>query len=116
MNEQMDAFTFVRERNRMCTYYSNFCGNCPAKDCACDKITEMYDDYDIIPIVEQWAAEHPVKTRQEAFVKMFPDAMCDSFGILNVCPKSITGDEPWEGACRNGCRYCRQKFWSQEVE
>lgn len=111
----MDAIEFITGRNRMCAYY-NYCGDCPANDCACEKLAEMDTDYSIVPIVEKWVAEHPVKTRKEAFVKMFPDAMRDSCGNLNVCPKSITGEEHWEGACRNGCRNCQMKFWSQEIE
>lgn len=61
-------------------------------------------------IVEQWAKDHPVKTRQSEFLKLFPNAAIDEDdGILCVDPciieKSIR--------CTNGktCDDCRREYW-----
>ena len=38
--------------------------------------------------VEQWAKEHPIKTRQNKFLKMFPNAdLCQD--VIDISPCSI---------------------------
>ncbi len=62
----MDAVEYVKQRERMCDYYID-CDDCPAgyyEGCSSlDRISEL------VPIVEQWSKEHPVKTRQSEFLK-----------------------------------------------
>ncbi len=57
-----------------------------------------YNDYRVagdntgsVKYVEQWAAEHPIKTRQSEFLKHYPDARI-LFGYLNICPLSRDQD------------------------
>ena len=65
----MDTVEYVKQRERMCDYYHN-CYGCPAveyENCASLDIAIK-----LVPIVEKWAKEHPVKTRQSELLKLFP--------------------------------------------
>lgn len=67
--------------------------------------------------VERWAAAHPLKTRQNAFLKQWPEAEIDCQGVLVIEPccldKTISGKK----TCYNiNCDDCRREFWMPEVE
>ena len=118
----MDAVEYVKQRNRMCDYYVN-CSECPVgqyKVCA-----SIVGIPKLIPIVEQWAKEHPVKTRQDEFLKMFPNAKKSSDGVLDICPLKIE-PEKYKNAtpdkvCINcdtlhWCDECCRDFWLKEIK
>lgn len=118
----MDAVEYVKQRNRMCNYYVN-CSECPVgqyKVCA-----SIVGIPKLIPIIEQWAKEHPVKTRQGEFLKMFPNAKKSSDGVLDICPLKIE-PEKYKNAtpdkvCINcdtlrWCDECCRDFWLKEIE
>jgi hypothetical protein len=73
---------------------------------------------DIVKEVEEWAAEHPRKTRQSVFLKQWPEGEIDKDGVLIVCPKRVSSDcRNSYGNCTNRvCSNCRREFWMQEVE
>lgn len=120
----MDAVEFLKERTRMCNYYMNYCRNCPGNKVAyCATLCAAA--IDLVPIVEQWAKEHPIKTRQSEFLKMFPNAQKSSNGVLDICPrkfepekyKSATPDK----VCINcdtvhWCDECCRDFWLTEIK
>ena len=114
----MDAVEYVKQRNRMCDYYVN-CGDCPASDYeGCTSLNEIPN---LVPIVEQWAKAHPVKTRQSEFLKQWPDAEIGDDGYPSVAPCQLYKDmeEKDENGvcCKNcGCGICRRDFWLKEVE
>ena len=114
----MDAVEYVKQRNRMCDYYVN-CGDCPAGNYeGCSSLNEIPN---LVPIVEQWAKEHPVKTRQSEFLKMWPDAEIGDDGYPSVAPCQLYKDmeEKDENGvcCKNcGCGICRRDFWLKEIE
>ena len=68
-----------------------------------------------VAIVEQWAKEHPAKTRQSEFLKHYPDARILAHGCLNVCPMNVCSDT---GINCNAqpCIECKKAFWLAEVE
>lgn len=113
----MDAIKFIKESNRMCHSF-NSCIECPASDSSghckihlCDECSEE----EKISIVEEWAKDHPAKTRQSVFLEQYPNAKRGCQDILCVCPAEIFGDT----VCQEGraiCSDCRHKFWMQEVE
>ena len=114
----MDAVEYVKQHERMCDYYVN-CGDCPAgnyEGCSClNEIPNM------VPIVEQWAKEHPVKTRQSEFLKQWPDAEIGDDGYPSVAPCQLYKDmeEKDENGvcCKNcGCGICRRDFWLKEIK
>ena len=114
----MDAVEYVKQRDRMCDYYVN-CGDCPAGNYeGCSSLNEIPR---MVPIVEKWAKEHPVKTRQSEFLKMWPDAEIGDDGYPSVAPCQLYKDmeEKDENGvcCKNcGCGICRRDFWLKEIE
>lgn len=112
----MDALEFIRERNRMCKSFGVECENCPAnKDSRCIDINL---DEEIVPIVEKWSKENPRKTRQDVFLKQYPEAGTDTKGILRICPKFISADWriKYSNCTHMVCPDCRISYWSQEVD
>lgn len=123
----MDAVEFLKQFNRMCKAYNDDgCKECPAYKYRCGEEFDEQEE-DGVSIVEQWAKEHPVKTRQSEFLKMFPNAQKSLNGVLDICPrkfepekyKSATPDK----VCVNGnaddeyhCDECCRDFWLKEIE
>ena len=114
----MDAVEYVKQRERMCEHYVH-CGDCPVGDYqGCASLNEIPK---MVPIVEQWAKEHPVKTRQSEFLKQWPDAEIGDDGYPSVAPCQLYKDmeEKDENGvcCKNcGCGICRRDFWLKEIE
>lgn len=74
------------------------------------------DNVGAVKYVEQWDDEHPVKTRQSEFLKLFPGAdVCKTDGCLTLNPCNVY--EKMRKVCNGGkCSDCRRKFWLAEVE
>lgn len=65
-------------------------------------------------IILNWCKEHPAKTRQSEFLKMFPNARIID-GIIGNCPKHF--DTAYACKVTKGtCRDCRKSYWLVEVE
>ena len=114
----MDAVEYVKQRERMCDYYVN-CGDCPAGNYEwCASLSGIPN---MVPIVEQWAKEHPAKTRQSEFLKMWPDAEIGGDGLPSVAPcqldvRLIHGESKKDCRYRGVCDKCRRDFWLKEVK
>lgn len=122
----MDAVEYIKEAKRICKSRSvckSVSDKCPLLDenghctatadiCAADIIEKAEK---AVQIVEQWAKDHPVKTRQSEFLKMFPHAQKRD-GIINICPLSVDKDHKTNSECLiTACDGCRQRFWNEEV-
>ena len=114
----MDAVEFLKALGRLCNNY--LCGdNCPLIDSCDDESDDGYVRK--VQIVEQWAKEHPVKTRQSEFLKQWPDAEIGDDGYPSVAPCQLYKDmeEKDENGvcCKNcGCGICRRDFWLKEIK
>lgn len=113
----MDAVEFLRERRRMCNAQDD-CDTCPiGLVCADYFVDHNYSQEKasgMVSTVEQWAKEHPTKTRQSEFLKLFPNAQTDS-GCLNACPMDVFGNTGIDCNKRT-CFECKKAFWLAEVE
>lgn len=115
----MDTVKFFKTVNRLCKNQS--CEECPVyKNDMCCMVG--FDDDSIKSIeetvskVEQWARDHPAKTRQREFLKMFPYAETDRSGILIFCPRKFDPVNINSVHChRHGCLECRKDYWLTEV-
>ena len=117
----MDAVEFLKKKNQICKEYSNrpgACFVCPLGNdeggCQISVITEE----DLVQIVEKYTAEHPTKTRQSEFLKMFPDAPIEN-GIPCIDPCSLSTKLIDSGGwCDkySDCRKCVREYWLTEVE
>ena len=114
----MDAVEFLKAKYRLCSSYP--CGdNCPLIDSCDDESDGGYVRQ--VRTVEQWAKEHPVKTRQSEFLKQWPDAEIGDDGHPSVDPcqlhKEMANVEVHDGYCNKyGCDECRRDFWLKEIE
>ena len=106
----MDAVEFIKQVRRMGKQKG---------EAICFKLEEK--DTEIVEQVEQWAKEHPVKTRQSEFLKQWPDAEIGGDGLPSVTPcqldVGLIQDESKEDCEDRGvCDKCRRDFWLKEVE
>ena len=87
----MDAVMFVKEWKRMCRS-SKICLSCDIGKSAgvstvcSNAVKEEPEKY--VAIVEKWSAEHSVKTRENEFLKIFPNAEIQD-GVIRICPRNI---------------------------
>jgi hypothetical protein len=116
----MDAVEYTKTLRRLCESQAN-CPECPLhENCEednygyCNGNASEYVEKSV-HIVEQWAKDHPVKTRQSEFLKMFPKAEIKD-DYLWMCPKYINYDyNPEENCHEISCSDCKRKFWLTEV-
>lgn len=112
-NIMMDAVKYLKERERMCNSYNNMCDGCGfGKVPKCNR-TEEDNPEKAVEIVERWSADHPKKTRQSEFLKMFPNTKVSN-GVISICPKHI--DSECGANCNEDCTKCRQNYWFAEIE
>lgn len=121
----MDAVEYLKEKNRICRKYGEFPGDCfecpignDSGGCQAgvfenQKVTEEI----LVQIVERWAAEHPKKTRQSEFLKMFPRVRTDDDGVIYMDPCDVDTSYENENRCDNiPCRDCKKEYWLAEVD
>ena len=66
-------------------------------------------------IIRKWCDEHPTETRQDRFLKMFPNARRRDGGkVLDLCPKVV--DRNITNCHGKKCRDCLEKYWLAEVD
>ena len=105
----IDALEFIKAIKQMLSAGAN--------NSTVQKYISAYKKNDcegMVKAAEQWAAEHPVKTRQSEFLKLFPNAQTDS-GCLNACPMDVFGNTGIDCNKRT-CFECKKEFWLAEVE
>lgn len=110
----MDAVDFLNEGTRMCNNYEA-CVGCPmypTDDCCMVRMNLKQ----MINIVEQWAKEHPIKTRQSELLKLFPETeMIDDY--VYICPSRFVEEYREVGQnCNMDCEKCKRDFWLKEIE
>lgn len=113
----MDAVKFINERRRMCDSY-NICSECPIHSDTkidCDRYLNTNPE-NYVKTVGKWSAEHPVKTRQSEFLKIFPNAKLDDNGTISICPLYIEPHIKDELCSETSCDKCRKKYWLAEVK
>ena len=116
----MDAVEFFKTANRICKK-QRCCKECPifykdGRGCIVGVDGDAIESIEkAVPKVEQWAKDHPVKTRQSEFLKMFPNAKIYN-DVIWLCPKYIGCDyKPEENCNEISCFDCKRKFWLAEV-
>lgn len=107
----MDAVKFLKEKARMTNECNIICKDCLLYNFCCR--SEGKNAEKMVAIVEKWAAEHPVKTRQSEFLKIFPNVP-KPFGYVNICPKDLGENE--KVVCNANCFQCKKEYWFAEVE
>jgi hypothetical protein len=114
----MDAVKFLNEKNRMCKSFGNFCDGCEIYNkndefMSCDKYIETYPEQ-AVEIVEKWSKEHSQETRLSQFLKYYPNAPLDMYGIPHACVKDL-GIVEYEYLCSDDCTDCPD-CWNTPIE
>lgn len=122
----MDAVEFLEEQYRMCEALRSHCEECglsyinnKAALVFCADFIKRHPE-EAVAIVEKWAKEHPRKTRQSEFLKLFPNARIAPDGCIGggCCPSDLdtTYVCPMQKSpYRSGCPECRRAYWRAEV-
>lgn len=104
---------------RMCKTVCK-CENCPLYIdhngiyVGCEELIEDYTDK-ANEIILNWCKERPVETRQDKFLKIFPNAKIDNCGTLIFCPRWVDKDFKCNRK-RLSCDACEKEYWLAEVE
>mgnify|MGYP007002450632 CR=1 FL=1 len=128
----MDAVAYLKAYNRMCESFDSKnniarkpCVGCPLDDigrgCHMNDIANNAEE--CVAAVEKWAKEHPVITRQNKLLNLFPlmDAIED--GCIEICPLLFDRsfhDRNDRGWCTENdnkvCPECKRRFWMEELK
>lgn len=116
----------IRDYTRMCDSKVGIgCDGCELnknkKHSSC-KLFMMKEPEKAVEIIEEWSAEHPIKTRQSEFLEQYPEVAKDEYGIINIPPCVIERSrfmKIGESTCNTPkklCGQCRREYWNEEVE
>lgn len=121
----MDAKRFLEEWQRMCDSYKDACISCLAVAYCQHYIPSSWNGAvdssmsidDLMSKIEQWASEHPRKTRLTDVKKKYPNAPLDESGTPRLTPWNLgyCGDTPCY-ACDKAKGKSAAWCWEQEVE
>lgn len=117
----MDAVKYLKTLRRMCN--CECCSQCEIGKRlivheTCTAWRKAHPE-EAVAIVEQWDADHPIKTRQSEFLKMLPNVPLNDKGQPAFCPKLLDTEYHPVGSCCldvDICQRCMDNFWGQEVE
>lgn len=126
----MDAVEFFKEAKRYCKWCKNTTQDGKKRLCEVCYFEKLNDIFNLHPMgyhkfvetVEQWAKEHPVKTRQSEFLKIFPSAEIED-EIVSICPAKLNVAPHATNMGRTciyvhdcaECRKCKRDFWLNEI-
>lgn len=118
----MDAIEFFKTANRLCK--NQGCETCPiGKKGYCmvgiDNNSVKNIEETILKL-EKWAKDHPVKTRQSEFLKLFPNADMQRIHTLFLCVMDQTIRPTrcvkyGSFSSPKKCVECRNDYWNEEV-
>ena len=125
----MDAVEFLKEAKRYCKWCKNTTQDGKKRLCDVCYFEKLNDIFNLHPMayskfvetVEQWAKEHPVKTRQDEFFNQWPDAEIGYDGLPTVAPcqlniELLQCESQKDCEDRGVCNKCRRDFWLKEIE
>ena len=125
----MDAVEFLKEAKRYCEWCKNTTQDGKKRLCdACyfEKLNNIFNLHPMayhkfVETVEQWAKEHPVKTRQDEFFNQWPDAEIGYDGLPTVAPcqlniELLQCESQKDCEDRGVCDKCRRDFWLKEIK
>lgn len=105
---------FSKEFKLMC---QRGCNNCCFNGCiSLESITQGH-----INTLQKWSDTQVIETRQNEFLKIFPNAEMDDDNILNLCPFKLNNETNCvmgnvENYDSSVCKDCRKEYWSMSVE
>ena len=112
----MDALEFCKVVQEICAMH-HACVECEFSKLQgmCNINGKDADHSAMAEIAEKWRKEHPVRTRKDALLGIFPTVEEDD-GVPVLCPKEM--DEDWDRCGIGGqtCEDCRHEYWLAEAD
>lgn len=110
----MDAVEFNKEFSRFCS--NHVCSKCPInmpQNFTCTIQSRGDNAESVVKLVEGWAKDNPINTRQSEFLRMFPNAdLCRD--VIDISPCSI--EKEMRKCCGDrNCGECKRTYWLAEV-
>ena len=120
MMDKINKKATIYDYARICKPYDD-CKKCPigtrnnSVGIPCDYLIRTHPDK-ANEIILKWCEEHPIKTRQSEFLKMFPNAnICR--GCLEISPCNVDIRQFDSEKCgTKSCAKCRKEYWLAEVK
>lgn len=106
---------------RVCKVNMGYCKDCPLQHKGCDvnRNLSLEEVDELNEAILEWCKEHPVKTRQNKFLELFPNASTRDT-IIDICPCKVDCDYDCKnirGHCGEfDCGECKKSYWLAEVE
>ena len=121
MMDKINKKATIYDYARICKAFKNKCGICPMSignngaNELCAKLIMRFPD-EANEIILKWCKEHPIETRQDRFLKMFPNAnICR--GCLEISPCNVDIRQFDSEKCgTKSCAKCRKEYWLAEVK
>ena len=108
---------------RMCKSHSRCEMGCPMHEMLPGRGARAYCQICLVnkpkeveEIIIKWANEHPIKTRQDVYLQLFPKALVDEDGTLKTKPCFINREMYYTCTNKKGCEICRKNYWREETE
>ena len=114
----MNNVEFVKAMERICR--KNNCYYCPldhknnGENCGCMTLREQYPEK-FVSIVEKWAEDNPVRTRQSEILNMFPNINMASYGVIDLCPAEVDTKLD-KCSLYKFCAECKEQYWLSEID
>ena len=124
----LKEFTRLTKVNRVTGICGISCSDCRlssnnnGENVACNILQKLKPEI-WCDIVERWATENPILTRQIKFLCEYPETKLDYNGIISICPR-LMGYTP--SHCQDDidrinfsprdCKGCRERYWSESIE
>lgn len=121
---KMEEKATIHNFSRVCKTYYGICSKCPLThqnngiSVRCNDVLRSEPDK-ANEIILNWCKEHPIETRQDRFLKMFPNVLrFKNLNIIAIKPCTIDknyGNKPCTFTCEE-CEECIKNYWLAEVE
>ena len=112
----------IYEYARMCSKYAILdCHHCPLShdnnglNCDCGDFIRAFTNK-ANEIILKWCEEHPIKTRQSKFLKVFPNVPIND-ETVGICPLDF--DKLFDAETCDSyvdCTACKKEYWLAEVD
>lgn len=110
--EKATIYDYARFTRAHC-FVGDECAGCPLnnlhfelENADSEKLTKINE------IILNWCKGHSVKTRQDKFLEMFPNAKIAN-GVVTICPKNV---ETTLRCSMKSCEKCSKEYWLAEVD
>ena len=118
MSKEMTAVEYLKAKKRMCVSMKG-CDYCQLRINDVSNSVDCFErgfEEEAVSIVQKWAEEHPINTRQSEFLKIYPNAKMQD-GAIRMCPLDLDVNFNCRATSeRISCNTCRKEYWLKEVK